>query len=86
MSSVLWAKPGIDIDAEIQRFLAGDDVVLDREFIRYDLRASGAHAGGLQRIGVLSVDELALDRRVRCRYRRWRFRARRALRGHALGH
>ena len=59
MSSVLWAKPGIDIDADIQRFLAGDDVILDREFIRYDIRASVAHAQGLQRIGVLTDDELA---------------------------
>ncbi len=59
MSSVLWAKPGVDIDAEIQRFLAGDDVILDREFIRYDIRASAAHAEGLQHIGVLNADELA---------------------------
>lgn len=57
MSNVLWAKPGMDIDADIQRFLAGDDVILDREFIRYDLRASGAHAEGLERIGILSTDE-----------------------------
>lgn len=59
MSNVLWAKPGMDIDAEIQRFLAGDDVILDREFIRYDVRASAAHAEGLQRIGMLSAGELA---------------------------
>lgn len=59
MSSVLWAKPGMDIDADIQRFLAGDDVILDREFIRYDIRASAAHAEGLHRIGVLSGDECA---------------------------
>lgn len=59
MSDVLWAKPGVDIDADIQRFLAGDDVILDREFIRYDVRASAAHAEGLQRIGVLTTDELA---------------------------
>ena len=59
MSQLLWAKPGMDIDADIQRFLAGDDVVLDREFIRYDLRASAAHAEGLQRIGILGSDELA---------------------------
>lgn len=58
MSTVLWAKPGIDIDADIQRFLAGDDVILDREFIRYDLRASAAHAEGLHRIGVLDAGEL----------------------------
>lgn len=59
MSNVLWAKPGMDIDADIQRFLAGDDVILDREFIRYDIRASGAHAEGLERIGILTADERA---------------------------
>jgi argininosuccinate lyase len=63
MSSLLWAKPGMDIDADIQRFLAGEDVLLDREFIRYDLRASAAHAEGLQRIGMLSADELAAMQR-----------------------
>ncbi|MGL6290017.1 MAG: lyase family protein, partial [Silanimonas sp.] len=59
MSQLLWAKPGMDVDADIQRFLAGDDVILDREFIRYDIRASAAHAEGLERIGVLSSDECA---------------------------
>jgi argininosuccinate lyase len=49
----------MDIDADIQRFLAGEDVLLDREFIRYDIRASAAHAEGLQRIGVLSGEECA---------------------------
>lgn len=57
MSNVLWAKPGMDIDADIQRFLAGDDVILDREFIRYDIRASDAHAEGLERIGILNDAE-----------------------------
>ena len=26
MSDLLWQKPGVAVDAEIQRFLAGDDV------------------------------------------------------------
>jgi argininosuccinate lyase len=59
MSDLLWQKPGITVDAEIQAFLAGDDVVLDREFFRHDIVASKAHAEGLQRIGILSTDELA---------------------------
>jgi len=59
MNTPLWAKPGIDIDADIQRFLAGDDVILDREFIRCDIEASAAHAEGLQRIGLLTQDELS---------------------------
>jgi argininosuccinate lyase len=58
MSDLLWQKPGVAVDAEIQRFLAGDDVVLDREFFLHDIRASAAHAEGLQRIGILSAGEL----------------------------
>src|SRR5690606_36777023 len=45
------------------RFLAGDDVVLDREFFLHDIQASTAHAEGLQRIGILSEEELAGLRR-----------------------
>ena len=59
MSDLLWQKPGIAVDARIQAFLAGDDVVLDREFFLHDIAASKAHAEGLQRIGILPADELA---------------------------
>jgi len=63
MSDLLWSKPGVAIDAAIQSFLAGDDVVLDREFFLQDIRASRVHAQGLQRIGILGQDELdALDK------------------------
>jgi len=58
MADLLWQKPGVAVDAQIQRFLAGDDVVLDREFFLYDIAASRAHAEGLQRIGILSSEEL----------------------------
>ena len=59
MADLLWQKPGVEIDARIQAFLAGDDVLLDREFFLHDIAASAAHAEGLQRIGILSSDELA---------------------------
>ncbi len=59
MSDLLWQKPGVTVDADIQAFLAGDDVILDREFFAHDIAASKAHAEGLQRIGILTVDELA---------------------------
>lgn len=59
MSDLLWQKPGVTVDAQIQAFLAGDDVILDREFFLHDIAASKAHAEGLQRIGILSADELA---------------------------
>jgi len=59
MSDLLWQKPGVTVDARIQAFLAGDDVLLDREFFLHDIAASRAHAQGLQRIGVLADEELA---------------------------
>ena len=59
MADLLWQKPGVAVDAAIQRFLAGEDVILDREFFLFDIQASAAHAQGLQRIGILTQDELA---------------------------
>lgn len=58
MSDLLWQKPGVSVDARIQKFLAGDDVILDREFFLHDILASKAHAEGLQRIGILSLEEV----------------------------
>ncbi|RXR07114.1 argininosuccinate lyase [Pseudoxanthomonas composti] len=58
MTNLLWQKPGVQVDAKIQTFLAGDDVILDREFFLYDIAASKAHAQGLQHIGILSLSEL----------------------------
>ncbi|HEY5805300.1 MAG TPA: argininosuccinate lyase [Lysobacter sp.] len=59
MSDLLWQKPGVKVDARIQQFLAGEDVILDREFFLFDIEASRAHAEGLQQIGILDGDELA---------------------------
>ena len=39
MSDLLWQKDGVAVDARIMRFLAGDDVVLDREFFVHDISA-----------------------------------------------
>jgi len=71
MAEPLWQKSGIAIDARIMRFLAADDVLLDREFFLHDIEASKAHVEGLARIGVLNsaesaalvreLDALALD-------------------------
>ncbi|MGQ0801308.1 MAG: argininosuccinate lyase [Pseudomarimonas sp.] len=59
MTEPLWQKPGVAIDARIQAFCAGDDVLLDREFFLFDIQASQAHAEGLRNIGILVADELA---------------------------
>ena len=44
MSTLLWQKNGVKTDAAVMRFLAGDDVVLDRELFPFDIRATAAHA------------------------------------------
>ncbi len=57
MSGLLWQKQGVAVDERIMRFLAGDDVLLDRELFLCDIEASRAHVEGLQRIGILDVAE-----------------------------
>jgi argininosuccinate lyase len=58
MSDLLWKKSGsAGPDADVMAFLAGEDVVLDRELLLFDIQASAAHANGLQSIGILSEDE-----------------------------
>lgn len=57
MSDLLWQKAGVETDARIMSFLAGDDVVLDREFLSFDILASKAHVEGLARIGILDEAE-----------------------------
>ncbi|MFO0028747.1 MAG: argininosuccinate lyase [Pseudomonadota bacterium] len=57
MTQPLWQKADSVVDARIMRFLAGEDVLLDRELLPYDIRASRAHAAGLVKIGILSADE-----------------------------
>ena len=63
MTQPLWQKSGIQIDAKIMQFLAGDDVLLDREFFLHDITASKAHVEGLANIGVVSADEAAALKR-----------------------
>ena len=55
--SLLWQKQGVEVDDRIQAFLAGDDVLLDREFFLHDIEASRAHAHGLAAIGLLDGAE-----------------------------
>jgi argininosuccinate lyase len=54
----MWAKDGVATDAEVTEFLAGDDVLLDRELFLFDIRATKAHARGLGRIGLLRAAEV----------------------------
>lgn len=65
MTQPLWQKSDVKIDARIMKFLAGDDVLLDREFFLHDIAASKAHVEGLANIGVVSTGEaVALKREL----------------------
>lgn len=57
MTAPLWQKQGISIDQRIMRFMAADDVLLDREFLLHDITASKAHVEGLARISIISPTE-----------------------------
>ena len=53
----LWDK-GTPLDARVLEFTAGDDFVLDNRLVRYDVRASIAHAEMLHTQGLLSAQDL----------------------------
>ncbi|MGM0556895.1 MAG: argininosuccinate lyase [Myxococcota bacterium] len=57
MSQPIWQKSDTTVDDRIMRFLAGEDVVLDRQIFVYDIVASKAHVRGLARIEVLDDSE-----------------------------
>ncbi len=56
MTELLWGDSA-RVDAEAMAYMAGEDVELDRQLFCFDLRASQAHAYGLQQIGVLQAEE-----------------------------
>lgn len=55
--SRLWDK-GTPLDARVLEYTAGDDYVLDNRLVRYDIRASIAHAEMLSEQGLLSTSDL----------------------------
>ena len=54
----LWNK-GTDADELIMKYTVGEDHILDLQLIEHDCIASIAHAKMLQKIGVLTDDELS---------------------------
>jgi argininosuccinate lyase len=56
--SRLWDK-GTSLDSRVLEFTAGEDHQLDERLVRYDIRASIAHAEMLAEQGLLSAAELA---------------------------
>lgn len=58
MTEALWQKDGQGgVDAQVQAFLAGEDVHWDRLLLPFDIAASQAHARGLARIDLISHDQ-----------------------------
>lgn len=53
----LWQK-NYQLNKEIEKFTVGNDYLLDKNLIKYDVYGSIAHAIMLNKIGILSKDEL----------------------------
>ena len=53
----LWQKDYL-LNKEIEEFTVGDDFKLDQNLLKYDLKVNHAHALMLEKIGILSNDEL----------------------------
>ncbi len=53
----LWDK-GISIDNKIEQFTVGNDREIDIHIAKYDVIASRAHAKMLQKVGILTANEL----------------------------
>ena len=57
--SKLWNKEDHDqLHPLVERYTVAEDYLLDRDLMPYDIEASLAHAQGLERIGILSSEEL----------------------------
>ena len=54
--SRLWEK-GLPLDDRVLRYTAGEDHLLDARLVRYDVKASIAHAQMLQKQGLLGADD-----------------------------
>jgi len=58
MNKFLWQSDSDEqVDKTIMEFMAGEDVILDRELFAFDIRATAAHVRGLERIDILDSDE-----------------------------
>lgn len=56
----IWQKNSQStIDDTIMDYMAGEDIILDRQLIQYDIVASKAHVEGLQAIKILGKSEAA---------------------------
>ena len=53
----LWQK-NYNVDGEIEKFTVGNDFLLDKALVKYDVYGSIAHASMLKKIGILKGGEL----------------------------
>lgn len=59
MKDLIWKKreKAERTDPAVMSFLAGEDVLLDKQLLLFDIRASAAHVNGLRQAGILDDDE-----------------------------
>lgn len=57
MTQPLWQKSTTSINETMMQYMAGEDIILDRELIQYDIVASKAHVKGLLSIKILNIGE-----------------------------
>ncbi len=58
MSTPIWQKNSqANIDQQIMEYMAGEDILLDREIFLFDIQATKAHVKGLASINILDQDE-----------------------------
>lgn len=58
MTKPIWQSgAGHTIDDRIMAFLAGEDVILDRELFLFDIQATQAHVNGLARIDLMTTED-----------------------------
>jgi argininosuccinate lyase len=53
----IWNQSSKDKDSAIDKFLSGEDIILDQELFLYDIEASIAHANELKNIHILNSAE-----------------------------
>jgi len=56
--SKLWKKSGTKLHSLIEQYTVGDDYLLDKILMPYDIQATKAHAKGLEKIGIFNKGEL----------------------------
>lgn len=54
----LWQKNDSQLHPLVESYTVGEDYIWDKELVLYDIKSSLAHAKGLEKINILSADEL----------------------------